>query len=452
MPNNKSKIWNARSMVESMTRGTHATAMRSLSKPSTGQFAEAFSQGQFGVYVLNGIGKSELNVNNLIPPYVTESHTVLNDKVGLSNIHNALIETTGVMIADDRGCRFSYDPDTATYTLKYVKTTGTAQFGGIVIGRTHSDSTAHFAYLLGDHTPPDVATPTTDYLLEHRSDRTILWKTVNASRQYAWDLLTKQVTLHASASLHNNIAADYLTGGMIFGLLAVKAVRHAISTTSVTVRLNTVNNLQTSTTTEIRDIVFEADEDATIGVAANVSPVMVARPDINGFEVFVPMELSNGKCVLKKATVTNLEDGIANADIAITTVAELPYLISKVEDGATTRHVSGYYDVAKKRYYLPYSAYVDENGTAHTIQTTAYQPGLVYNDSFTTLIDRYYARLNDNCHLPVKTDAGVLYQRCGTTTMHYFQGHCIIAGTIFDEIYEKPIDDIFELTYRFKFE
>jgi len=449
IPNNKSRVWTMRSVVESMSRGTHAVALRSLSKPETGQYAEALSQGQFALYVLNGIAKADLDVNHLIPPYVDESHTTLNDKVGLFNVHNATIETTSTFIADDRGCRFSYDPKTAAYTLKYVKTTGSASFGGLVIGRAHNDPTAHFGYLLGDHTPPNTNAPTADYLLEHRSDRTILWKTLGSGSQFAYDLLTKQTSTYSSPSIDVNI--KYLSGGMIFGMLAVKAIRQAITAQTVTVRLLTVNNFQSAASETVRDIVFEVEEDAAIGVAANVSPVMVARPDLNGFEIFVAMELSSGCCIVRKAMVTNLEGGIAEADIAIADVAVLPYLISKTEDNTTAKYVTGYYDVAAKRYYLPYSAYVDSDGEAQTIQTADYQPGLIYNDSFSTLLDRYYARLDNHCHIPVKTDNGVLFCRAGTPTIYYFVGHSIIAGTIFEEIYEKPIDDIFELTYRFSF-
>jgi hypothetical protein len=451
IPNNKSRTWTMRGVIESMTRGTHATALRSVSKPDTGQFAEALSQGQFGVYVLNGIAEGNLDVNCLVPPYVDESHTTLNDKVGLYNVNNATIETAQTMIADDKSCRYSYDPKTATYTIKYIKTTGTAQFGGIAIGRVHSDPTAHFGYLLSEYAPRSGAASTSNYLLEHRTDRTIIWKAISGTQQFAQDLLTKQVATYSSVALHTNIERPELSGGMVFGLLAVKATRQAHSSAAVTVRLTAVKNFLTEITVVTRDIVFTAEAGSSIGSSAQASPVMVARPDLNGFEVFVAMELSSGACCIKKATVTNLEDGIDDADIVITDVAELPYLISKTEDDAITKYVTGYYDVVAKRYYLPYSAYVDDDGNAQTIQTTNYQPGLIYNEDFSTLLDRYYARLNNNCHIPVKTDSGVLYCRAGTASMYYFQGHCMIAGTIFDEVYTKPIDDIFELTYRFSF-
>ena len=442
--NTVTDIWRMRSAILTASTGNPGIALRGVSKPETGQYNAALGDNTFGIYALT----ENVTIDNIdvIPPYVDASQAAINDKVAFYNVNNALVEDSKVMLAADPRCVFSYDPSNSVYTVKYVKNSGEAQINSIMFGRDYATPQALQGYLLGEYSPG--ITGTANYFLEHRIDRTRLWKTSSATAQAWLDLLDKQSNAYTSANLHTNIALATLTGGLVIGNTVCKATRTESTDTSVTVRLTGVSDFTTATTLTTKDIVFT-------GVDLNTTrinyPVLVARPDQTAYEVFMAMEVANNKCVIKKATITNFSTGLNNADVVISDACEIDYLISSEERTANAQYVTGYYDVAKQQYWLPYTQRVGAGNTLISVQTANYQPGVVFDNTFTNVIKHYYARTGNNVNSPVLTNHGVLQCRANTTTYYYFWGSGIIAGANFAEPYVKTQGNILEVVYDFKF-
>jgi len=439
-------IWKMRSGILTMSTGTPGVALRGESKPTSGQYVAPLAVANFGIYALRT--KTEILPTDIIPPYVDKSHAALSDDVTFYNVNNSGVETDKVLLSADNRSVYSYDPATATYTVKYVKNSGDGRISSVIFGRDFAAPHGHQGFLIGEALPSISTSGTTNYFIEHRIDRSIIWKTISATSQFSYDLLTNQVIPYNSSALNTNIANASLTGGLVIGNTVVKATQQASSATEYTVRLTAAANFTASTATATKDIVFNG---AGLVESRLARPVLVARPDRGAFEVFIAMETANDGVVIKKATVTNFGGSIANADVAISTVATLPYLIATSATVTAAHYCTGYYDIEQEQYYLPYSQYVNSDGSLTTVQTENYQPGLVLNASDFSVIKPYYAKTETNVALPVLTNKGILQCRCGTTTMYYFYGSGVISGASYTVPFEKTVGSILEIDYRYTF-
>jgi hypothetical protein len=446
--NNIVDIWKMRSLVSAKSTGTVATALRGLSKPNTGQYVAPLSSGDFGIYAMNApinIGKSDI-----IPPYVNNDHCTLKNNVSFWNVNNNLVESATEMLAVDNRSTYSYHPEDASYTVRYVKNTGAATITGVCFGRNYTVPEAHHGILLGDFAPRPSTAGTVNYFLEHKEDRTLVWKYINASSQFSYDLKSKVIQYYANSTLQQNIANAALLGGLVIGNQVVKAAQQTSSATTVVVRLTGCLDFTTSIATSTLDINFDGEG---LNTSRKVRPVLVARPDINAYEVFVPMEIQGGGVVIKKATVTNVDRSLSTATVsAVQTVATLPYLIGAWDTVTNDVHCTGFYDVANAKYYLPYTQYVNTDGTLSNVATATYQPGIVVPSNFSDVEKFYLARTDANFNAPCLTDEGVLQCRVNTTTMYYFYGSGLISGTNFSEPYIKAEGNVLEIVYKYTFE
>ena len=443
--NNITDIWKMRSLVLTESTGTPAIALRGVSKAATGQYVADLGVGSFGVYAMSS--PISLRGEDIIPPYVDETHQELADNVAFYNVNNKLAESAREMIASDNRSRYSYHASDASYTVRYIKNFGTATITGVCFGRDFATPHAHHGILLGEGAPVPSTSGTVDYFLEHKNDRTIVWKTVNASQQFSYDLLTKVIRTFNSTSLNTNIANAALTGGLVMCDMVVKAAQQASTTTALTVRLTGCLNFTSSTTVSTLDIVFDG---IGLDTSRAARPVLVARPDINAFEVFVPMEIGAGGCVIKKVTVTNFDGGISNASKSeAITVATIPYVIGANDVVTVQSYLTGYFDVAKQRYFFPYRQYVNPGGSFVNVATANYNPGIIVSNSLNFVDGVYLARTENNFNAPCLTNEGILYCRANTTTMYYFQGSGVISGANFAQPYIKGEGNIMELAYKY---
>ena len=442
--NTVTDIWRMRSAILTASTGSPGIALRGVSKPTTGQYNAPLADNNFGIYALT----DEVTIDNvdIIPPYVDASHAALNDKVAFYKVNNEGNEDAMVMEAADPRCVFSYDPSDTAFSVKYVKNSGEAQIKSVMFGRDYATPQALQGYLLGENIPG--ITGTANYFLEHRIDRTRLWKTSSATAQAWLDLLDKQSNAYTSANLHTNIALATLTGGLVIGNTVCKATRVESTDASVTVRLTGVHDFTTATIVTTKDIVFTGVD---LNTARINYPVLVARPDQTAYEVFMAMEVANNKCIIKKATVRDFSGGLDTATVTITDACEIDYLISSEERTANNQYCTGYFDIVKQQYWLPYTQRVGAGNTLISVQTADYQPGVVFDSTFTNVIRHYYARTGNNVNSPVLTNHGVLQCRANTTTYYYFWGSGIIAGANFTEPYTKTQGNILEIIYDFKF-
>jgi len=445
--NDITDIWTMRSLMNALQVGTPFEAMRSASRPVTGQYSAPLAVCDFGIYAMSS--PTNVNTTDIIPPYVDNSHAALNDNVVFYNVNNTTIEGEKIMIAVDNRSHYGYDPSNATFTCKYVKNSGEGTVASIIFGRAYNTPHGHQGLLLGERQPGIHTTGTINYFLEHKVDRSLVWKTVSPESQFSFDLLTKQPTTFVNTILNTNIANAAVAGGLVMGQTVAKVTQLSSEASGLTVRLSAIVDFQTSTIVQTRDIVWTG---TSLNTARLSYPVLVARPDTGAYEIFVPMEIASGGVTIKKATVTGFAGGLSGANVAITDVTSLPFLIGVDTDNAVGYYCTGYYDVAKNHYWLPYNQYVNPDNSLTNVQVNdLYQPGIVLNatDNSYNVVRHYLARTQANPHLPVLTDEGILQCECASAAMNYFWGSGVISGAHFTVPFVKTPSNILEVVYKY---
>jgi len=443
--NTVTDIWKLRSLFLSKSAGTPGNALRGLSKPGTGQFASAADFGNFGVYLTSAA--VTVNRGAIIPPFVTNDLDKLASNVVWWNVNNNPAEDANTLIAIDNRSRYSYKASDPFYEVRFIKNNGAATVGGICIGRDFANPAAHAGILLGEYAPTTSTTGTANYFLEHREDRTIVWKTVSAANQFSFDLRSKQMTQFTSEALNTNLANANLTGGLVVGNTVIKGVQQSSTAASVVVRLTGVTNFQTLTAQQTLDVAFPGTDLNTTRIAR---PVLVTRPDLNGIEVFVPMTLNDGRVQIQRALVTNFQAGLDAATVSpITVWGESPFVIGVNDTATVDTYLTGFYEPELEQYYFPYRQVVGAGNALTAVSKADFNPGIILGAADQAVRGHYLARTQNNFNAPCLTDAGVLQCRANTTTMYYFQGTGVISGASFDEPFIKDENSVFELVYRF---
>lgn len=444
--NNITNIWKLRALMGAKMAGNPATALRSDSRPATGQYAALIGTGNWGIYVMGA--NITVGSNDVIPPFVTARQNELAANVVYRNVNNQLVEDANTLISVDNRSRYSYNAADPFFEVRYVKNIGAATITGLCFGRDWANPSAHTGILLGEYAPTTSTVGTTNYFLEHREDRSIVWKTVSAANQFSFDLRSKQMVQFTSAELNTNIANVALTGGLVIGNTVVKATTQSSTAGSVVIRLTGCSNFTQVTNTSFLDVAFPGTD---LNTARIVRPILVARPDMNAFEVFVPMNISNGQVQIQRAVITNFQGGIDSATVGpIQNFAVSQYVIGADDAVTAARQVTGYFHVEAQRYYFPYRQLVLGDNTLAPVSDANYHPGVIVDDTMQLQGLRHYlCRTDGNFNAPVMTDAGVLYNRVNTTTMYYFQGTGVISGANFSEPFIKDENTVLELIYRY---
>jgi hypothetical protein len=467
-----------------------AVALRSVSKPTTGQYSASADSGTFGIFALN----RQITVagDTVVPPYVKRNRTTIADDVTFYNVNNSLTETAKEMLAVDNRSVYRRRMDDNSFIVEYVKNSGVGSVQSIVFGRHYAEPQNVIGLMLGEAIyQPIWTTGTTEYFLEHiltgnptelcpkgNQQETIVWKGVSSSSQFSANLVTKQVTTYAVSALYSNLTNTNLLGAHIFTTsvgkkVAIKATGASYSGADYTVTF--YYNLDTTavTTTASRTITFQSEiEDETFNVA--FYPIMVSRPDLgdNGkLELFVTTSYGTYTiddvpvtgCSVYKLTIENPTDP-ANSDVVVESMGVFPYGIGQYGNVAVAYYLSGFYfanlqnDDAGKTdnetpegvYYLPYILYNDETGMSN-LNTTAYAMGIIVDDEFTTVAGEYLARTSTSAqiNMPVFTDSGVLFCRVNSTTLYYVTLSGVISGANLPQTLTKGENDILRLIYEY---
>jgi hypothetical protein len=476
-----------RLLISSFMQSNVAAALRSVSKPSTGQYVTYLDSGTFGVYALN----KEIDVisETVIPPYVLTNMSSIDPSVTFYNNGASITETGSELIPVDNRSNYSRLSGTHSFTFEYIKNSGVGSVRSICVGRHYNNPQNHTGTLIGEAIyQPMWTTGTVEYFLEHwitgtptalcpkgNQQGTTVWKQVSSSSQFSANFVTKQITTYANSNLSANLLNANLVGGHVFNnsgtYVVIKATRTSSTTTSVTIRLTYCINMIGSTTVSTRDIVVNIPDGETYSINAH-DPVMVSRPDNGTLEIW--FTISNGELIVDTETtiygariykiVIDTPTDPASSGYEIVDVGIMPYVVGQYSNINVGYYLSGFYfadlqnnDAAKTDneepsgvYYLPVVGHVTQSYTGQYNNSSAAY-GIKVNEDLTVVYGDYFARTGTASTIasPVFTDVGVLYCYVNSTTMYYVNLSGVVSGANLPQTLTKGADDVLRLIYEY---
>jgi hypothetical protein len=484
-----------RSLVLSLNTSPVGTALRSVSKPSSGQYVGVADAGTFGIYGLNR--EIEITKDTVLPPYVTRDATSLAADVTVYNNNNTLTESAKELVPVDNRSVYRRKEGDNSYIVEYVKNSGVGSVKSICFGRAYNDPSSLIGTTVGEAIYQAAwTTGTVEYFLEHRltgipteqcpqgnRQETIVWKQVSSSSQFSANLVTKQITAYASSTLSTNLLNTNLVGAHVFDnngvKVAVKAVCSGSSASekTYTLTLYYCTNITGTTTVGSRTVVITLPEYVTPNI--EYYPVMVSRPDKGTkgvLEIWVTVAQGTFEipqdggdpttetgCFVYKLTLETPVDP-ANSEIDEEIIGVLPYGIGQYANTGVAYYMSGFYfadlqnddagrtdkETPEGVYYLPYVLYRDGSNYTH-LNSSSWAYGVKYDEDITEVKGDYLARSSSSqqFNAPVMTDAGVLYCRVNSTTMYYVTLSGVISGANLPTTLVKGENDILRLIYEY---
>jgi hypothetical protein len=478
-----------RSLIASLGSNPAGTALRSISKPTTGQYISTVDAGNFGIYALNR--EIEITKDTVVPPYVTGGCIALASDVVFYNNTNTLVESAKELLAVDNRSVYRRKAGDHSFIVEYVKNSGIGSVKSICFGRQPGYPNYYVGSAIGEAIYQAIwTTGTVEYFLEQRltgtstalcplgkQQETIVWKQVSSSSQFSANLVTKQVTPYTTSNLSTNLLNSNLVGGHVFGSNVLKATYSASSVEAHTysLLLSYCTNITGSTAINTRVLTFSIPEYVT--ACLSFYPVMVSRPDTAVLEIFVTaasgtFNVPTGEedetepvtgCLVYKLTLSTPTDP-ANSEIITESLGILPYGIGQQATTAVTQYVSGFYfadlqnddsDKTDKEtpegvYYLPYVQYHDGT-TLFGLNNSSWAMGVAVSEDFTEIKGEYLARssASQEFNAPVMTDTGILFCRVNSTTMYYVTLSGVISGATLPQTLVKRENDILRLMYEY---
>jgi hypothetical protein len=390
----------------------------------------------FGLYLLGE--EVNVNANTFLPPYVNQARNDVNAKVTFRNVAGETTETTSIMIPVDSACAFEEITSENRYRMRYVKNTGSGSVTAIALGRRHDQPGYMYYTSIKDvNMPSEFTTGTVDYLLEHTSAGTILWKRISDTSQFAANLKTKQLTAYNNASVNTNITAQ--TGGLVIGGKIFKVAKKSASGTSYVVTVTYVNNWQAATAATTFDITFTAGGT----VNTTVTPVLVARPAQGKIDVFVCGAITAAGAELMRATID-----VATLEVEMQT--NNPLIPHAVSGYGTTyqQYMTGFYHDGK--YYLPAYYNVNEAGSLVGQTSASYQDGIVIDSAFEAVQDVVLFRHASNSFNAFVNAEEILQLTVNIAAPAYIQATGLISATNLGTVINKTADQVLTVEYEFK--
>lgn len=397
---------------------------------------------EYGIYAMNKT--IDVQPDTFVPPYVSGNHTALDSSVTFYNVNGAASENSQVMVPS----RCVYDNDNVQFIAEYIKNTGAGTVQSVCIGRNHSNRQLHFASKMKDSNPVDGwSLGAGDFMLEHGTDFTKVWKKAGTGYVYRCDFKNKTVETLSGSSLTSNLSSNpwLVVGNVIFRVQLSSA-----SGSTHVVRLYYRNNFQTSTTEAYKDITFTKRTDATL--RTDTYPVLVYRPDTNKLEIFVTLSIGNHAdggygCNVWKASVDNLENP-ASMTSTLTDMGVIPYAVCTRNSTSNTDQYTGlFYD---GKYYLSYGFFT-ENGNTYQMNDSTYNPGIIASPDL-TVIHKLINYQNNQTYpnVPVICADGVHQFQLNLTDMPRVFLSQIVSGANLTTPITKTADDVLKIRYKYK--
>ncbi len=400
----------------------------------------------FGIYAMSH--DIEIKKDTFLPPYVGDNQSSLADGVSFYNVGGLMSESTQEMIPVDQRCYF--DKAKKEFVLEYVKNTGVGTVKSVCVGRSHAIKTDKFSVALTETAVPATwQSGTVNYLLEHTTDGTCLWKTNGSSWTWRNNLVTRSNEAIGGAVCAGVLGSYF--GGLVVGNVVYKAAKQSASGDTHVVHLTYVNNFRTSNTAGTKDITFTCREGMTVNTA--VQPVMVYRPAQNKLEILVTLSTGDHDgtfgCNLQKAVIGNLDDP-ANLTVEIEDLGILPYAVSNWTSASVGYYLTGFFHDGK--YYLPIYAVTDDYGKMTVTAEGAFQTGLVVSSDFSTVYNSVNFRTStaNEVNAFVLADGGVVQCRVNATSIPYVHLSQVLSGSNLPQAVTKSVDDVLRIIYRYK--
>jgi hypothetical protein len=478
-----------RALVSAFIQSNIAAALRSVSKPTTGQYASYIDSGTFGVYALNK--EIEVLADTVIPPYVRTDKATIDPSVTFYNNGASTTETGMELIPVDNRSTYSRLSDVHSFAFEYIKNSGVGSVSSICVGRQFNQPSYHTGALFGEAIyQPMWTTGTVEYFIEHwitgtptalcpkgNQQGTTVWKQVSSSSQFSANFVTKQITTYSNTTLSTNLLNANLVGAHIFDnngtKVAIKAIRASSTTSGIVVRLNYCTSITGNTTVSTRDITVNVPEDETYNSSAG-APVMVSRPDNGTLEIWLTVSvgahtLDDDSVVygarVYKIVITTPTDPAAS-EYEIVDAGITPHVIGQYDNTAVGYYLSGFYfadlqnaDAEKTDneepegvYYLPAAGHVTQGYTGWS-NNSGYAFGIKVNEDLSVVYGDYTARTStaSTAASPVFTDAGVLHCYVNSTTMYYVTLSGVVSGANLPQTLTKGADDVLRLIYEYTF-
>lgn len=440
-----SEAYERYAFYDMLNAGTLSSLLRSNTRSGFNLLTRTLP-GSFGIYALDH--EIDLKKDTFLPPYVGNNLASIAPGVSFYSVAGSMTESTQEMIPVDQRCYF--DKSKKEYVLEYVKNTGVGTVKSVCVGRAHGNKTDKFSVAIAETAVPATwQSGTLNYLLEHTSDRTYLWKT-NGSTAWRNDLVTRStVETVVGTQCYSNISSYF--GGLVVGNVVYKVSKLSVSEDKHIVRLTCINNFRSSTAVVTKDITFTCRE----GMSAHstVVPVLVYRPDQNKLEVFVSMSVDDHDgevgCNLQKAVIGNLDDP-ANLTVEIIDMGILPYVVSNWSTVTIGYFLTGFYFGGK--YYLPILGMTNDVGGLITTADSSFQTGVVVSSDFETIHNTINCRTSTASEVNafVLTDGGVQQCRVNASTIPYVHMSQFLSGSNLPNPVTKAPDDVLRIIYRYR--
>ncbi len=428
-----------------LNAGTLSSLLRSNTR-SGFNFLTRTLPSLFGLYAMNH--DIDIKRDTFLPPYVGDNQTALADGVSFYNVGGSVTESTQEMIPVDQRCYF--DKAKKEFVLEYVKNTGVGTVKSVCVGRSHAIKTDKFSVALTETAMPSTwLSGNANYLLEHTTDATLLWKTNGSSWTWRNNLVTRSNEAIGGAVCAGVVSSYF--GGLVVGNVVSKAAKLSASGDTHVVRLTYVNNFRTSSTAGTKDITFTCREEMTVNTA--VQPVLVYRPAQNKLEIFVTLSTGDHDgtfgCNLQKAVVGNLDDP-ANLTVEIEDLGILPYAVSNWTSASVGYYLTGFFHDGK--YYLPVYAVTDDFGKMTVTAEAAFQTGIVVSSDFSTVHNtvNFRTATASEVNAFVLTDGGVVQCRVNAPTIPYVHLSQVLSGSNLPQPVTKNVDDVLRIIYRYR--
>ena len=429
-----------------MTTGTLSALLRSNTR-SGFNFLTRTIPTSFGIYAMDH--DIALQKNTFLPPYVGDNLVSLSPSVSFYNIGGTNTESTREMLPVDLRC--FYDKSAREYVFEYMKNTGVGTVKSVCVGRSHTVKADRFSVALAETaTPSTWQSGNANYLLEHTTGGTFLWKT-NGTTVWRNNLVTRSTEPITNSACASVIGGTATVGGLVVGNVVYKAAKLSAADDTYIVRLSYVRNFRSSGTVDTKDITFTCREGMTVNTS--VTPVMVMRPDRNKLELFVTLSVGDHDgtvgCNLQKAVIGNLGDP-ANLTVEIEDLGILPYAVSNWTAMTVGHYLTGFHHDG--RYYLPVYGVVNEDGNLVATAEAAFQTGLIVSDNFSTVLNNvnFRSATSNEVNAFVLTDGGTAQCRVNTTTIPYVHMSQILSGTNLPAAVTKSVDDVLRIIYRYR--
>lgn len=418
--------------LNNVTRATSGGTMPSVTAPTS-----------FGIYTMKT--PVDIKKDTFKPPYVGNLGTDLHPDVTFYNLAGSSSENSQQMIPVDGKCYFDKGGE-IKFALEYLKNSFTGVVRSVVIGRGHNTQNSNYQLLMKDvDMPAEFYSSNQQYLLEHTTNGTILYKSLSQYSYWWANLKTKEFKSSSSSLIYSNINSYY--GGLILNNSIFKATKTSASGNTYNVTLTYVPNWKNSTSAKTLSIPFETREGMTID--STVLPVLVAKPEQNKLEVFVTLSTGNHngeiganiqKAVIDVSNLDEIKYDIVDMGIS-------PYTISNF--GTTVgQYVTGLFHEGK--YYLPYYHIVNETGELTNVTNTSYQEGAVFSNDLSTVHNIISYRLASNTFNAPVICEDIRQMQVNNSNNYYINATQVVSGTNLETPITKGANDVLRIIYRYK--